>query len=169
MKTINITTDLDIEIRVIHGSKVSELSKEKLVKEIENAIAYRFDRIDLKRMCRGDREMFPSLIRDMYRHELINIARIVLTSGTYIREPKELILRAFDQTFGTFNIPKPLGNPTRCATTLAGIACDSIDAYLAPIRSSYTLDRIGELFGRMETAFCDALECINLDAFFKPQ
>jgi hypothetical protein len=167
MKTIHITTDEDIEIRVTREPDISGIPMEKLVEEIENAITCRIDRIDLKRMTEGDREVFPSLIRDMYQYELLNIARIVLTHGTPIRDTQRLILRAFDQNFGTFNIPKPLGNRQKCATILAGIACDTIDAYLDPIRPNYTLDRIEELFKNMETAFFDALETINIDAFFK--
>jgi hypothetical protein len=167
MKTIHITTDSDIEIRVTKEPAPKEMTLEQLVAVIEDAIACRIDRIDLQRMTEGDREIFPSLIRDMYRHELLNITRIVLTHGTHIRETKRLILRAFDRNFGTFNLPKPLGNAQKCANILSGIACDTIDAYLEPIRSRYTLDRIKELLENVENAFCDALETVNIDAFFK--
>jgi hypothetical protein len=165
MKTIHITTDEDIEIRVTKEPVPKEMTLEQLVAVIEDAIT----RHATPEMTRGDREIFSSLISEMYHHETKKIVRLVLMitfRPLLLSETQKMILNDFDQDFGLFALMTPLEDDSRCAHILSRIACDTFSAYLAPLTKFYTFDRIDELLEKTEDAFCDALETINIDAFF---
>lgn len=160
MKTINITTDSDL----IDLDSVL-LSRDRIADEIKNAIVHRRDPL----LSEGIRKNFPNLIRGMFRQELINITRIVISHGSQglqISETKKLILRAFSSDYETFKLPIPLDDPELCALSLSMIVCDTLNAYLAPIKSFFTFDQVDELLEIVITDIQDALDCIDLDSLF---
>jgi hypothetical protein len=149
MDDIKTTTDSDVT-----DLDSVLLSRDQVVEEIKNAIAHRVDPL----LSEGDRKNFPNLIRGMFRHELLNITRIV------IAETKKLILRAFNSESETFKLPIPLDDPVLCAYSMSMIACDTINAYLAPIKSFFTFDQVDELLEIVITDIRDAFDCLNIHA-----
>ena len=160
MDDIKTTTDSDL-----NDLDSVLLSRDRVADEIKNAIAHRVDPL----LSEGDRENFPNLIRGMFRHELLNITRIVISHGSQglqISETKKLILRVFNLDSGIFKLPKPLDDPELCAFALSMIVCDTLNAYLAPIKSFFTFDQVDELLEIVITDIQDALDCIDLDSLF---
>jgi hypothetical protein len=167
MKTINITTDSDIEIRVTQTPDLdaSIVPMNRLVEIIKDAIVQRID----PSMSGRDRKNFPALIQEMYRFELLDITRIVISHGSQglqMSETKKLILRAFNSDSGTFKLPIPLDDPVLCAHSMSMIVCDTLNAYLAPIKSFFTFDQVDELLEIVITDIRDAFDCLNLDSLF---
>jgi hypothetical protein len=165
MKTINITTDSNIEIRIkqTHDLDSALLPLHRIVDVITFAIVHRKD----LSMSERDRKNFPTLIRDMYQHELLNIARIAISHGSpglQTTETKKLILRVIASDSETFKLPIPLEDPYLCAHSLSLIACDTINAYLAPIKSFFTFDQVDELLDTVVTDIRDAIDCLDIYA-----
>jgi len=160
MKTIKTTIDSDLD-----DLDSALLSRDRVADEIMNAIIHRVD----PRLTEGDLKVFPAMIQGMYRHELLNIARIAIShgcQGLQISETKKLILRIFDLTPETFELPMPLYDSDLCANSLTLIVCDTLNAYLAPIKSFFTSDQVDELLENVITDIRDAVDCIDLDSLF---
>jgi hypothetical protein len=148
--------------------KNAAMTTDDLANVIKHAIKIHAVSADLRRL---DREIFPTMISDMYHHGLTQIARFVLTNTlrpSLMSEIQKLILSFFDSDFGLFALPswRISKDDQLCAEILSRIAYDTISVYLAPLTKFYTFDRIDELLENTENAFCDALETINIDALF---
>jgi hypothetical protein len=160
MKTIKTTIDSDLD-----DLDSALLSRDRVADEIKNAIIHRVDPL----LTEGDRKIFPAMIQGIFRHELLNIARIAISHGSQglqISETKKLILRVFDSNSETFKLSRPLDDSDLCAFSLALIACDTINAYLAPIKSFFTFDQVEELLEIVITDIRDAIDCLDLDSLF---